>query len=112
MNINTITDFKIILSFETWDDICEGDDVNAIFNNFLNTYLRLYFSSFTKNKMQCKPKDNTWITTGIKISYINERNLYLHCRNSNDTKLKEHYKLYCKILSKVTKAAKNYTMIK
>jgi regulator of sigma D len=41
-----------------------------------------------------------------KDSCINKRNLYLHCRNSNDTKLKGHYKLYCKILSKVIKAAK------
>jgi F0F1-type ATP synthase gamma subunit len=93
------------LSFETWD-IFEGNDVNALFSNFLNTYLRIYYSSLTENKMQCKHKDNTWITAGMKISCIDKRNLYLHSRKSNDTKLKEHYKLYCKILSKVIKAAK------
>jgi hypothetical protein len=27
----------------------------------------------------------------------------LNCRNSNDTKLKENYKLYCKIVSEVAK---------
>jgi hypothetical protein len=102
----TVTDFKIKRSFVTWDDIFEGNDVNVIFNNFLGTYLRIYYYSFTKNKIQRKPKDNTWITTGIKISCINKRNLYLHCRNSNDTKLKEHYKLYCRILSKVIKSNK------
>jgi hypothetical protein len=40
-----ITDFKTKLSFETWDDIFEGNDVNAVFNNFLHTYLRKYSSS-------------------------------------------------------------------
>jgi hypothetical protein len=42
-------------------------------------------------------------TTGIQISCINNRNLYLYYRNSNDSKLKEHYKLYCKILLKLLK---------
>jgi hypothetical protein len=42
------------------------------------------------------------------ISSINKRNLYLQCRTSNDTHLhlKEHYKQYCKTLTKVINAAK------
>jgi hypothetical protein len=51
----SITDFKIKLSFETWD-IFEGNGVNSIFNNFLNTYLSMYYSSFTKNKIQCNTR--------------------------------------------------------
>jgi hypothetical protein len=46
-----ITDFKIKFSFETWDDIFEGNDVSAIFDNFLNTYLSICYSSFTKSKL-------------------------------------------------------------
>jgi len=46
------------------------------------------------------------LTTGIKTSFIHKRDIYLNCRNSNGTKLKEHYKLYCKILSEVIKVAK------
>jgi hypothetical protein len=57
-NKHTIIDFKIKLSFETLDDSFEGNDMNAIFNNFLDTFIRIYYSSFTKNKIQCKPKDN------------------------------------------------------
>jgi hypothetical protein len=49
-NNHSITNFKIKLSFETWDDIFGGNDVNVIFNNFLNTYLRIFYSSFTKRK--------------------------------------------------------------
>jgi hypothetical protein len=46
------------------------------------------------------------MATGIKTSCIHKRDIYLNCRNSNDTKFKEHCKLYNKILSKVIKAAK------
>jgi len=36
------------------------------------------------------------MTTGVKALYIHKRDLYLYCRNSNDTNLQEHYKLYRK----------------
>jgi hypothetical protein len=102
-----ITDFKIKLSFETWD-IFGGNDVNVIFNNFLNTYLRIFYSSFIKRKIKSKPKGNAWLTTGIQISFRNKRNLYLQCRTSYDSYLKEHYKQYCKTLTKVINAAKKH----
>jgi hypothetical protein len=77
-----------------------------IFNNFLNTYLRIFYSSFTKRKIKSKPKGNAWITTGMQISCINKINFYLQCRTSNDTHLKEPYKQYCKTLTKVINADK------
>ena len=46
------------------------------------------------------------MTSGIKTSCKHKRELYLICRDSNDPKLKRHYKLYCKILSKVILEAK------
>jgi len=51
--------------------------------------------------------------TGIKTFCI-YKIFYLNCRDSNDTKFKECYKLYWKILSKVIQVAKkkNYSMIK
>ena len=42
----TITDFQLKLSYEIWDNIFEESDANIILNNFLNTYLRIFFSSF------------------------------------------------------------------
>jgi hypothetical protein len=105
-NKHSISDFKLELSLETWEDIFGGNDVNIIFNNFLNTYLRIFYSSFTKRKIKSKPKTNAWLTTGIRNSCRNKRNLYLQCRNSNDNKLKEHYRFYCKTLTKVITAAK------
>jgi hypothetical protein len=47
-----------------------------------------------------------WISTSIKISCQHKRDLYLLCRNINNTTLKNHYKLYCKVLTNVIKTAK------
>jgi hypothetical protein len=99
-NKYSITEFQIKLSY---DNIFGENDVNTIFNNFLNTYLRIFNSRFTK-KIQFKRNGNTWMTKGMKTSCVHKRELYMNCRNSNGIKLKEYYKLYCKILSKVIKA--------
>ena len=48
----SIDDFKIKLSYEIWDNIFGGNDVNSIFNNFHNTFLRIFYSSFPKKKIQ------------------------------------------------------------
>jgi hypothetical protein len=46
-----------------------------------------------------------WITTGIKTSCQHKREIYWISGDSNNSKLKAHYKYYCLILSKVIKAA-------
>jgi hypothetical protein len=57
-NKHSITNFKIKLSFETWDDIIRGNDVSIIFNNFHSTYLRIFYSSFIKRKRKGQNKGN------------------------------------------------------
>jgi hypothetical protein len=44
INERTILEFKISLTYEFWD-VFIHDDVNILFNNFLNTYYRLFFHS-------------------------------------------------------------------
>ena len=44
-----IHDFKTKLSYEIWHKIFGENDVNKIFNNFHNTFLRIFYSSFSKN---------------------------------------------------------------
>jgi len=39
INTNTIADFQWKLSHESWEQIFHGNDVNLIFNSFLNTFL-------------------------------------------------------------------------
>ena len=69
INKSNLEEFLTQLSFERWDDVFgEDEDVNVIFNNFLNTYLRIYNSNFCKKKITSNYKYNTWLTKGIKIS--------------------------------------------
>jgi exonuclease III len=101
---NTIVDFQLLLSYEQWDNVFGKNNANEIFNNFLNTYLRCYYSSFTKKVIKTQHNYKQWITTGIKISCKRKRELL--CRHSNDPNHKTYYKRYCKLLSKVILSAK------
>ena len=53
-NKNNIAEFQLLLSWERWENIFGNNDVNTIFNNFLNTYLRIYDSSFLKKENKSK----------------------------------------------------------
>jgi hypothetical protein len=55
--------------------------------------------------MTINSNSNTWITPGIKISCKHKRDLYLLYRILNDA-LRNHFRLYCKILKDVIREAK------
>jgi hypothetical protein len=105
-NKDSMHDFKTKLSYEIWDNIFDGNDVDTIFNNFHNTYLRIFYSSFPKKKVLVSKKDTMWLTTVIRTSVKHKRELYLNSRNSNNPKLIEYYNSYSKRLSKVIREAK------
>jgi hypothetical protein len=46
-NINKFQNMK---SYESWDDVFMNDNVNCTFNAVLKTYLRIFYSCFTKKK--------------------------------------------------------------
>jgi hypothetical protein len=46
------------------------------------------------------------MTKGIKITINHKREICLSSRNSKNPKHKEHYKSYCKLLSKIIKEEK------
>jgi hypothetical protein len=102
----SIIDFNTKLNYESWEDIFTDNDVNTIFNNFLNIYLRILYSSFPLKKIFHRSFTKAWLTTGIKTSCINKRKLFLTTRNSNDPNLLNYYKKYCRILTGVIKLAK------
>ena len=77
------------LSYEIWDEIFGENDVNKIFNNFHNTFLRVFYSSFPIKKTLIQKKDNNWLTKGIKVSKSHKRELYLKSRHSNNPALKK-----------------------
>jgi hypothetical protein len=92
-NDQCLFNFKMQLRYETWDDVFNSNDVYMTFNSFLNTYLRIFHSSFPVKKKKCcsKLKTNNWITPGIRISCRHKRELYLLYRNNNDIIFKTYY---------------------
>ena len=102
----SISKFTFLLSYENWEDVFLEENVNIIFNNSLNTYLRISYASFPITKSQNSYKSKPWLTNGIRISCANKRKVYLTYRNSNDLNHKEYYKKYCQSLTTVIMAAK------
>jgi hypothetical protein len=102
----TLLEFQSKLSYESWDLVFNGEDIDTIFNEFLNTYLRLFYHSFPFKWFSNKHNTKPWISRGIIISSQHKRDLYVLCRVTRDTKLINHYKKYTKILSDVVKIAK------
>jgi hypothetical protein len=92
INNYSISKFTSLLRYENWEDVFLETKVNIIFNNFLNTFLRIFYSSFPVYKSQHSHKQKPWLTTGIRISCANKRKLYLTHRNSNYPNFKEYYK--------------------
>ena len=106
INKNSIAEFQLQLSWGSWEGVFGGNDVNLMFNNFLNSYLRYYHSSFLGKKRKHQVRKNQWITKGIRVSCNRKKKLFLLYRLINNHRLKIFYKKYCKILSKVILAAK------
>jgi hypothetical protein len=75
-------------SYEHWDDVFQENNVNIIFNNFLNIYLRIYYASFPTKKIQESYKPKPWLTNGIRISCAKKRKMYVTYRSSKDPNYK------------------------
>jgi len=103
---NTIRNFVYLLSYENWENVFVEENVNIIYNNFVNTYLRIFYASFLFVRLRNLQNSKPWLTKGIKISCLNKRRLYLNYRNSTNPNLKKQYKRYFQLLSRVITAAK------
>ena len=79
---------------------------NVAFNSFLDSYLKIFNSSFQLKRVYTTKKNNNWITLGILTSCKRKREIYLACRSRKNPESINHYKKYCKILSIVIKEAK------
>jgi hypothetical protein len=106
VNEYTIIDFLDNLSNESWESTFNTENVDLMFNSFLNTYLRIFYSSFPPIRINSRKNKKTWITQGIRKSCKHKRELFLLTKNSNNPTLNRHYKVYCNILTKVINEAK------
>jgi hypothetical protein len=80
--------------------------MNIAFSKFLNIFLRIFYSCFTLKKFWYPHAQKPWLTPGIKVSCANKRVLYLVSRSSSNPNIKEYFKEYCRILTRVITAAK------
>jgi len=49
-----MAEFQNSLTYESWDQVFDSNDVNNIFNSFLNTYLRIFYAPFPLRKLITK----------------------------------------------------------
>jgi hypothetical protein len=107
INKYTIADFQLNLSYETWEKVFDGNEVNEIFNSFFNIFLRIYSSSFPLIQVKNKMNQTSWITPGIITSCKRKREVYKELKNNNNNStLASYYSDYTKILSRVVREAK------
>ena len=106
INEATIAQFKLNLSYESWYNVFNDEDLDSSFNNFLNTYLRIYYNSFPPKKVYINNNNRAWLTKGTRISCQRKRDLYLIYKHTTNPRLRNYYKTYCKILTEVIKTAK------
>jgi hypothetical protein len=117
-NINkySMEEFKIRLSYESWNSIFsdkDNTDVDSLFTIFLNNYSRIVYTSFPFRKIIERNKRRRWITTRMKTSCNCKRQLYLLSKDSNDINPIKYYNQCCKILARVITGAKStkYTQL-
>jgi hypothetical protein len=55
INNSTLLDFQLNLSYESWDNVFNSNEVDTIFNNFLNTYLIIFYHTFPLTKIITNP---------------------------------------------------------
>jgi len=72
-NKHTISDFNEKLRCESWDSIFNFKDVNAMFNSFLNIYLRIFYSSFPLKKVKIM------IITGLLQASKHHADIKVNC---------------------------------
>jgi hypothetical protein len=71
-NRNSIADFQLKLSQETWELVFDGNDVNKVLNSFLNIF---FYSSFLLIQLKNKINQHSWITAGLITSCQHKREL-------------------------------------
>jgi len=58
---HTIPDFIYKLNNESWDCVFDSEDVDLMFNSFLNTYLRIFYSSFPLIRSKSRNNELDWL---------------------------------------------------
>jgi hypothetical protein len=96
INKYNIVDIQCKLSHEVWEKIFDRNDVDKIFNSFLNIVLIIYYSSFPSIQAKSKMDQNSLIIPGIITSCKHKRELHKELQNNNNATLTSYYTYYSK----------------
>jgi hypothetical protein len=66
--VGLIANFNNKLTYESWEDVINEEDINNAFNIFLNIYLTIFHSSFPIKKVYIHTASKSWVMSGIRIS--------------------------------------------
>ena len=58
---------------------------------FLDSYLKIFYSSFPLKRVHIDKKNKNWITSGILTSFKHKRELFIAVRNNNNLDLINYY---------------------
>ena len=96
------------LSSLNWVSVYSSDNVDSIYNKFLNEFISCYNQCFPKLLAKSKKIEHKhWITKGIKISSLKKQELYYQTLfEPLNIQLNEYYKQYATTLKAVVKKAK------
>jgi hypothetical protein len=83
INNDSLYDFQMKLSFESWEPVFNSCDLNSSFNEFFNIFLRHFNFSFPLQR-GFKQRSQPWITKGIIVSCKRKRDLYLKTKRTNN----------------------------
>ena len=75
---NSLRKCTFLFSYENWEDVVLKETLNIFSNNFLNTYLRIFYASFPTINPQNSYKEDPSFTTGFRVSCANERKFIEH----------------------------------
>ena len=73
---NTIGNFTYLLSYENWENVFLEENVNVLYNNFINTYLRILYASFPFVRLNNSQYLKPWLKKRYKnLSFKQKKTL-------------------------------------
>ena len=102
--------FKEELEQFDWSILATTDDVNLLYNTFLENFMKIYNKHFPIEKKKVKIKDITtpWFSKGMKKSSKQKQKLYIKYLKKKTDKTKMQYKNYKNLFEKLKRKAKQH----
>ena len=98
--------FLNLYSYENWEPVFSGQNINTMFNVFLDTFIKIFHTCFPEILRTNSKIYKQWLTQGIRKSCLNKKNLYQNLKYNKDSSFKLYFSTYCKMLKSTTEISK------